>query len=572
MDASQSPPPLRSLAPQHFAMSHLARAIFILPLAFLALFFLYPLTAILQFSFAPAGVFDARGLQEFFAEPYYLRVIGFTFAQAALSTLLTLIAALPAAYLFAHYRVPAEKFIRALITIPFLMPTIVVAAAFSALLGPRGWLNAALMQIFRLDAPPLDLLHSLGAILLAHVFYNFSIVVRIVGNFWSTLSPHYAEGARVLGASRARAFLEITFPLLAPATLAAALLIFIFNFTSFGVVLLLGGARLATLEVEIYRQTINLFNLPLAATLSLIQLLCTAALLFIYTRVQARVSQPLALRSRSVQLRHPATRREKFFVGGVMGLTLIFLGAPLATLFVESFFTPSGWGLQNYFNLFENLRGSITFVPPIDAARNSLVVAAFAVIFALGLGASAAFSILRAPPRARAALDIFFMLPLGVSAVTLGFGFLIALDRPPLALRATIYLVPLAHALIAFPFVLRALLPILQSIPPRWRDAARVLGASPARVWREIDLPIVARALITGGIFAFVISLGEFGATALIVLPEFPTMPVAIYQLLGEPGIAHYGQAMAMSALLMLVSAIAIFAMENFRVGDVGEF
>ncbi len=553
-------------------MNPLTRALLLLPIAFLIAFFFYPLAAILRVSFAPSGQFDLSGLRAL-GDPYYLRVLWFTIWQATLSTLLTILAAFPAAYTLARFRFPFQNILRALTTVPFLMPTVVVAAAFTTLLGPRGWINAALMSALHLDAPPLDLLDTVWAILIAHVFYNFAVVLRIVSGFWSNLDPQLEHAARVLGASRARAFFEVTLPLLAPAITAAALLIFIFDFTSFGVVLLLGGARLATLEVEIYRQTVNIFNLPLAGALALVQLVCTFALMVIYTRLQARLTRPLMLRPQTVVRRPPSTLRDKILVAGVTASTLILLTAPLATLLVDSFVTREGIGLQNYAALFENVRGSITFVPPIDAVRNSLLFAFIAVAIALGLGMSAAYSIVVGRvDNSPNIFDAIYMLPLGASAVTLGFGFLIALDRPPLALRATVYLVPIAHALIAFPFVVRALLPILRSIQPQLRDAARVLGAPPARVWREVDLPIIARALIVGGIFAFVVSLGEFGATALIALPNFPTMPLAIYRLLGEPGIAHYGQATAMSVILMVVSALAILAMERFRVGEMGEF
>lgn len=548
-----------------------SRALSLLPLAFLAIFFFYPLATILAKSFAPRGFLDLAPLTDLVNDPYYTRVLAFTVAQAAASTLLTLLAAMPAAYVFARYRFRGKDTLRALTTIPFLMPTIVVAAAFSTLFGPRGWLNAFLMSVFRLGAPPINILNTVWIILLAHVFYNYTIVLRIVGGFWQNLDPQYEHAARVLGANRWRTFREVTFPLLSPAIIAAALLIFIFDFTSFGVVLILGGARLATIEVEIYRQTVNLFNLPLAAILSLLQMVCTTALLTVYTRTQSRLARPIRLRSSESAQRHPKTLREKTLIAAILASMLVFLGVPLGTLAIESFIAPDGIGIQNFVNLFQNLRGSISFVPPIDAVRNSLFFALTASALALILGISAAYTLVRRHG-ASSLLDPIYMLPLGTSAVTLGFGYLIALDRPPLALRATVYLVPIAHALIAFPFVVRSLLPILRGIKPQLREAALSLGASPARVWREIDLPIVARALTVGAVFAFVISLGEFGATALIVLPEYPTIPIAIFRLLGEPGIANYGQAIALSVVLMLVSGAAIFIMERVRVGEIGEF
>jgi thiamine transport system permease protein len=164
------------------------------------------------------------------------------------------------------------------------------------------------------------------------------------------------------------------------------------------------------------------------------------------------------------------------------------------------------------------------------------------------------------------------MLPLGTSAVTLGFGFIIALDQPPLNLRASPWLLPLAHTLVAFPFVVRSLLPALRGMNPGWRESARILGASPVRLMREIDLPIVGRALLVGAVFAFTVSMGEFGATLLVARPNFPTMPVVIYRLLGAQGALNQGQGLAMSTLLMVVCGVGFILIERFRVGEIGEF
>jgi thiamine transport system permease protein len=188
------------------------------------------------------------------------------------------------------------------------------------------------------------------------------------------------------------------------------------------------------------------------------------------------------------------------------------------------------------------------------------------------MGLCSAYVLTGRPGPLKTILDPLFMLPLGASAVTLGLGYIIALDRPPLNLRASPLLLPLAHTLVAFPFVVRSLLPVLRGMNPRWREAAATLGASPARALREIDLPIVARALLVGAVFAFTISVGEFGATLLIARPNFPTMPVVIYRLLGAQGALNQGQGLAMSTLLMIVCAVGFVLIERFRVGDVGEF
>ncbi len=543
----------------------------LLPLAFLAVFYFYPLAAILSYSLFPNGAPDFSGVETLVSDPYYLGVLWFTTWQAALSTLLTLLAALPVAYLLARYEFRGQSLIRAVTTIPFLMPTIVVAPAFIALLGPRGLLNLALMSGLGLATPPLQLLGTVPIILIAHVFYNFTIVLRLVGGFWANLDPQFEEAARVLGANRLRVFLDVTLPLIAPALLAAALLVFIFDFSSFGVILILGGSRLATLEVEIYRETAFLFNLQLAAVLSVLQIAFTFIFMVIYTRLQARVAVPLKLRPQEATRRPLTTARQKLLAALLIGAMLVFLLAPLGVLLLESFDTPSGLSLANYLELGVNRRGSITFISPLDAVRNSLAFAGATVVLGVGLGLLAAYSILHAG-RLSALLDPLYLLPLSTSAVTLGFGFILALGRPPLDLRASPLIVPIAHTLVALPLVTRSLLPLLRDIKPNLREAAAVLGATPLRAWREVDLPLVARALAVGAVFAFTVSIGEFGATTLVARPEYSTIPLAIYRLLGQPGLTNYGQALALSSILMVVSALAIVLMEQFRAGEAAEF
>jgi thiamine transport system permease protein len=152
--------------------------------------------------------------------------------------------------------------------------------------------------------------------------------------------------------------------------------------------------------------------------------------------------------------------------------------------------------------------------------------------------------------------------------VTLGLGFIITFGR----WLASPWLVPVAHTLVAFPFVIRALQPALASLPRHLRRAAASLGASPWRSWLAVDWPIVRRATLAAAGFAFTISLGEFGATTLLARPEYPTIPVAIYRYLSVPGALNYGQAMAMATLLMAMTLLGILVIERLRLPGTSEF
>lgn len=542
------------------------------PLGYLALFYFYPLTKIFSVSFIPDETGAPISLEKLLTSGLYLRTLWFTTWQAVVSTILTLILALPGAYVFARYQFWGKEFLRSFTTVPFVLPTVVVAAAFDSLLGPHGIVNAVLMKWFNLASPPVAIDQTIALILMAHVFYNYTVVLRIVGSYWARLEPGLTEAAKMLGASPAKAFLKVTLPILSPAILAASLLVFIFCFSSFGVILILGGPRFATIEVEIYRQAIHLLNLPMASALSIVQISFTFVLMWVYTWLQRSRSLALKPASRTVTQKKVDSGADRLMVAANIGFMLLFLGLPMIALVIQSFTTETGISLAFYRTLFENKTQSVFFVPPADAVFYSLGFALAALLIALTLGVPAAVFLAGPENRIRAFLDPLFMLPLSTSAVTLGFGFILALDKPPLNLRTSALLVPLAHTLVAFPFVVRSLLPALRSIPARLRESASVLGAAPWQVWRAVDLPILGRALIVAAIFAFTISLGEFGATVFVARPQTPTMPLAIYRFLGQPGAANYGQAMAMSSILMVVSAAGFILMEKFRVGHGGEF
>ncbi|MGZ8762507.1 MAG: ABC transporter permease, partial [Acidimicrobiia bacterium] len=450
----------------------------------------------------------------------------------------------------------------AAIIVPFVLPTVVVGSAFLALLGPQGPL-----AFLGIDG-------TVWAILLAHVFFNYAVVVRTVGGLWSHLDPRREEAARMLGASRARVFLHVTLPALRPAIAAAAAIVFLFTFTSFGVILVLGGPRFATLETEIYRQTAILLDLRVAAVLSIVQLAAVVVLLGIGGLARGRHAVTLGLRPATTTAHRAHGAAARVFVAGNLVVMAVLLGLPIAVLIERSFATPGGPSLAFYRALGDVGTGSTFLVAPAEAIRNSLSYAVTATMLALVIGGIAAVVIVareRRGGRLAHALDGLLALPLGVSAVTVGFGFLVALDTPPLDLRTSWWLVPIAHALVATPFVVRTMTPVLRSIDPRLREAAAVLGARPSRVWREVDLRIGARAVAVAAGFAFAISLGEFGATAFIARPDRPTLPVVIYRLLGRPGTTTFGAAMAASVILMALTAAAVLIIERFHAPGTGE-
>ena len=523
-------------------------AAFGIPLAFLLFFFLFPLAKIVARGLGSGGGESAWSV---LTDASTRDVLWFTIWQAFASTALTVVVALPAAYVLGRYAFPGRSVVRAVVTVPFVLPTVVVALAFLAILPQglqRGW----------------------AAILVAHVFFNVAVVVRVVGTFWARLDPRVTDAAATLGAGPWRRFREVTLPLLAPALTAAAAIVFLFSFTSFGIVLILGGPSYSTLETEIYDQAVRVFDLRAAAVLSLVQLLCVGLAVATTTRLEGRLAVRGQLRAEHDVLRRPRTLRERVVVVASLGGLALFLGLPLAALVERSLAVGGGHNLDAYRALMQPTASLLA--TPWEAILNSLVYATAATVIAIAVGGLAAFAIARSRRGRTRVLDGLLMLPLGASAVMLGFGFVITFDRSPIDFRSAPWIVPVAQALVAIPFVVRIVVPTLRAIDERQREAAALLGAPPSRVWREIDLPIAVRALAVAAGFAFAISLGEFGATVFLARPDRPTLPVAIFRFLSRPGELNAAEADALAVVLMALTALAVFLVERIRVRRLGWF
>ena len=436
--------------------------------------------------------------------------------------------------------------LKALVTVPFVLPTIVVGGAFKELFE-------------RLDSsfglPNFN--NSAVAIIVAHSFFNFAVVARTVGAYWAGLDHQLEEQARTLGSSNASVFLRVTWPRLKPAVLAAGAITFLFSFTSFGVVLVLGGLRQATIETEIFRHAVVRGDLTSSASMSVIQIVAVLCLVAVTSHLERRSNVSTQM-VRSVIA--PLSRATKIVISV---FTFVFLGSPLLVMIERSLTVGDRYSFQNYVALFDKIPQ--LHATAAEALTNSIIYASIATAIALVLGALCALSIVAKTDRTGRFFDLLATLPLGVSAVTVGFGILISLNRSPVDWRTSWWMVPVAHAVVAVPFVVRSIVPMLRQIDPSIREAAALLGSSPLQIRRLIDLPLVLRGITVASGFAFAISLGEFGATSFLPRrADTLTAPQAVFRLLSTPGDLLRGQAMALSVVLAGAVALAVIASELF--------
>ena len=526
----------------------------VLPVIFLAIFFLWPVVAMLVRGFVDSGSLDLGGFTEVLSLRRTWRIVWQTLWMAAAGTVGAVLLGIPGAYALYRCGFPGQRILRGIASVPFVLPSVVVGVAFRALLGrggPYGFLG--------LDG-------TTTAVVLAMIFFNFSVVVRTVGTMWAGLDPRMEEAARTLGASGPRVFCTITIPNLGPAIGAAASLVFLFCSTAYGIVQTLGRPGYGTLESEIWVQTTTYLDLRTAAVLSCLQFVIVAVALLVSHRMRSDV--PLRMNETWARRRG---RGDIVAIGFTLAVIVLLLIAPMVSLVARALHKGGVWSLENFRLLNTSGQGFTGGTTALEALQNSAIIACQATAIALAIGVPLSL-VLSRPTRRRKlltkgqqALDSLVMLPLGISAVTVGFGYFISLQGPPLNLASTGMMVPLAQAVIALPLVIRSLVPVLRAIDPRLREAAATLGASPLRVLLTVDGPFMLRGIGLATGFAFAISLGEFGATSFLASPDFQTLPVLIARLLGRPGADNYGMAMAASVLLAVGTAGVMAICESLR-------
>lgn len=533
-----------------------------LPLAFLGLFFYHPLWGLLREGVSHVG--------EVLARPYFRIVISKTIEQAFLSTLASAVFGFPLAYILTRYDFPGKRLVRSLTIVPFVLPAITVALGFIILFGHSGWINRALMALFGLEEPPLRILYSLWAIVLAHTFYNAPFIARTLNAAWERLDPSYEESARALGARSWHVFWDITLPQLLPALLSGMAIVFILCFLSFPIVLTLGGGRYPTLEVEIYTSVATRYDLPTGTALALIGLSFSLAFTYLYLKLGGFFArETLIIRKIPTEPLFPNLRQalhpRRLLLWLFVLISMLLFAGPILAVFVDSFLAQTSQGVALTFEwyryIFQPDYDALIGDAPLHAVLNSLGFASGAVALALPLGLIIAFAVTRLRLWGRRLLDALLMAPIATSSVVLGFALLRAYLAPPLKISGTWLAIVIAHSVIIYPFVVRAIVPLLESFDRSLVEASRALGARRSRAFLDIELPLMRGAVLVGGLFAFALSLGEMSATLLLAPPGLKTMPIVVYRFLDSR--RALGAASAMSALMITISAIAFVMLER---------
>ena len=509
-----------------------ALALGVLPLLFLGVLLLAPAVRLVlegQTSFTPVTMTALW-------QDHYLRWrLLWSLLQAGATCLLVLAIGLPVAWVLARFQFVGRALVLRLLMLPFVVPTLVAALGVLALWGPRGlsmaWLGTDLQ-----DTPWL--------LLYGNVFFNLCLLVRAGIDGLAQVSASRLAAARTLGATPWRAFWRMEWPTVRPWLASALCLVFLYCFSGFGLALVLGGQRYATLEVEIYTLVAYELKLADASVLAVVTMLVTGAAALLYTLRERDLAVPV--KGDRVALRRPAGPLEWVMVATAMAALLACCAAPVLAIAARVLLAgPAAWAV-------------VVQESTLQALWNTLRFSVAAVALATVLGLTHALAAQRS-----ALLRAAAYLPFVVSPVMVAFGLLLLYPQ----WAATQTLLIGAYALLAYPFVAKSISAALDSLPSHLLQAATTLGASPWRCFWRITLPFVRPALRRGMAFAAASALGEFAVSLFLSRPEWTTLTTLIYQRLSRPGTANLDEAMVLACLLMLLALLAFLALE-YRPAD----
>ena len=533
----------------------------------LVVLFYYPVGTVFVEALFEEGRLTLEVFPELLGDSLYVDIIRFTAYQALLSTLLSVALGVPLAYLLARYEFPGRQTLRSLTILPFVLPGIMVGVGFRAAFAESGPLNQALGLV---GLGPVELLFTLEGIVIAHAFYNAPLVARLLVAAWEGVDASAVETARSLGASRLRAFRDVVAPQLYPAVLTGAALTFVFSFGTFPIVQALGGTDVTTVEVQIFR-LVERLDYRTAAALAIVELFITLGVLYAYLRYEAhqrghtRGVRPLERHSLVPTSLSPRPVAVRLGLAAYLLVAVVLFVLPIASMIQASFTDPGGFTLGNYRFLIERQADAAAFqIQPWPAVRNSLLFGAATLLVALPMGVTVAVYSTRAYA-GRKLLDAAAMAPFAVSSIVVGIGLLrgpvfgVDIAGVHLAVGGAVAIVA-AHAVAAYPFVVRTVAPGLERIDETLVESARALGASRTRALVDIELPMVWPGLVAGAAFVFAISIGEFSSTVILASgTDWYTMPVAIERFIGR----RLGPAYAMGVVLLVVTTASFVLIDR---------
>lgn len=508
--------------------------------------------------FGETPYFSLKNYSEFVVSPRILRSIGNTLIVSTGATLVAGAFGIALAWIHARTNTPGRRILEPLTLIPFFLSPYVGAIAWSYLAAPRvGMLNGWLRAAFGFTTDPLSVYNRWGIIWVLALFFTPVMYLFVIGSL-RRMDPALEESARTSGSGLLETTRRVTLPLVTPAILSGAILVFVSSAGEFGVPLALGSPfKIETMTTQIYNLTGgSAIDYNASAALSTVLAALTLTFIFFHRRIVLPRSYTTVTgkgyRPSLIHLgrwRYAALAFNLFYL--LMAVILPLLALFLVSISVrwEGRFDPSALTLGNYAYVF-------TYPLSARAVWNSLKLAVAGATICMAVTMLVAYFIHRGGGRGRALLDFLSSLPVGFPGIVLAMGILIAYIRTPL--YSTLWILLVGYITRFMPYGQRMVSSVLLSLSPELDQSSRTSGASWATTLRRITLPLLKPGILAGWLLLFVVFLREFPISVLLYKGGLEVLSVAVWYFVEHENAVRTA-AVAMVQVALLLGAIVLF-------------
>lgn len=524
----------------------------ILILAVFLLFILFPLVLVLKKSiFDPhTGELTLSYFSKFFERKFYWITLVNSFKVTLVTTALSVAIGLPIAYVMRKVKIRGSKYLQILIIISYLSPPFIGAYAWIQLLGRNGVITQFINDLFHVQ---LNGIYGFPGIVLVMTLQSFPLIYIYISGALQNLDNSLNEAAESLGYSAVQRVFKIIVPLIMPTVLASALLVFMRVIADFGTPMLIGeGFR--TMPVLIYTQFMSEVGGDdgFAAALCVLIILLTICL-FMVQRILARYYS-YSMSALKPMVPEQSHGMKNIIAHGAVYFTVLLAILPQCVVIFTSFLATrggqvftSGFSLNSYRDILFNKDTSVIF--------NTYLIGIAAILIIVVCGIMISYLTVRKRNALTSTLDTISMFPFIIPGSVLGIAFLFAFSQSPLLLSGTMFIMIMAFAIRRMPYTIRSSTAIISQISPSIEEAAISLGASEAKAFTRVIVPMMMPGVIAGAIMSWITVISELSASIILYTSKTQTLTVSVYT---EVIRGNYGNASAYSTILTLTSILSL--------------
>ena len=521
-------------------------------LALFLLFLIVPLFGLLKESvFNKAGEFTWDNFIKFFTyvNGYYLKPIWNSIKVTVCTTLVSLVLGIPLAYFYSFYKIKGAKFIFVVSILCSMSAPFIGAYSWVLLMGRSGVITTFLEGMLGIEVGSI---YGFKGILLVQSLKFFPLVFIYMNGAFKNIDNTLMEASANMGCTGVRRLFKVVLALSMPTILAAALMVFMQAFADFGTPSVMGEGY-QTLPNMLYTAYLGEGGTDrnFAAAMAVVAVLITAVIFLLQKWGTSRFKF-------SMNALHPVEKKEAKGVGGVLMHVYSYLLIALAFLpqlyiIYLSFcnykgqIRQEGYGFGNYVQAAQKLLGR--------SIKNTAVMGIIALLVIIVVAVLIAYLVVRRSNVLNNTIDTISMLPYIMPGAVVGLSLLLTFDSKPLALTGTFAIMVISFVIRRLPYTIRSATATLMQISPSIEEAAISLGASKAKTFAQITVPMMANGILSGAILSWVAIVTELSSSIILYNNKSVTLTLSTYLAIMR---GNEGLGAAFATILTVVTTLSL--------------